>query len=204
MIEQKFLDHVIVKEVNRLTKHKRYLIECCVCGRQKESDFHVIKSGRGMSHSSCGKGLKTKDPRFHRIWSNMKTRCTNENYHSYSQYGGRGIKCTEFENFIDFYDKMYDSYKQHVLEYGEDDTTLERVDVNGDYSSKNCVWATWETQWSNLQKQKNIKAISPDGDVYHFKNLNKFCRENNISSSCVKDYLKGRLKTYKGWHFEEM
>ena len=42
---------------------------------------------------------------------------------------------------------------------------------------------------------------SPDGGLVQFKNLHGWCKENNLSESCVRDVRKGNRKQYKGWKF---
>lgn len=203
MVGKTFGDMRVIEKVESVnTRQYTYLVECLVCGRQKHSRGQVVRKLVGMSHKSCGKGLKTKDKRFYGIWQNVKTRCNNPNFHAFSAYMGKGVKCDEFNNFIDFYDKMYKSYRAHVEEYGESETTLDRIDVNGDYSVKNCRWATWEEQFDNLSKQKHIVAVSPTGEIIKFNNINKFASMNDIHGSTIKDYLRGKLKSAKGWHFE--
>ena len=69
--------------------------------------------------------------RFYRIWQNIKTRCRNKNIIHYKDYGGRGITyCERWENFLNFKEDMYEPYLEHVKQYGEKDTTLDRIDVN--------------------------------------------------------------------------
>lgn len=116
--------------------------------------------------------------RTHQAWTNMKTRCTNENSEKFKNYGGRGIsfkpKWADFENFL--------------ADMGEcpPGLTLERKDNDGDYTPENCVWATPLTQARN--KQSNIEW---EGQRYTLKAL---AEAHGLKPQC----LRMRLFTY-GW-----
>jgi len=76
-----------------------------------------------------------------KAWDSMLQRCTNPNHKSYSRYGGRGIRvCDRWHVFENFYADM------GAKPYG---LTLERIDNDGGYTPKNCVWASWEAQYKN-------------------------------------------------------
>ena len=93
----------------------------------------------------------TKHPMY-KLWSSMKTRCLNKNATNYSAYGGRGIGvCKRWMSFENFLNDM-----------GErpEGTTLDRIDVNGDYDPKNCRWATPQEQGANRRQTKLINIQS--------------------------------------------
>jgi len=51
-------------------------------------------------------------------------------------------------------------------------------------------------------KEYNIKLCSPDGLIFQdIRNLTKFCREHDLSVSCIRDLIAYKIKkgNYKGW-----
>ena len=95
--------------------------------------------------------------RFYRIWQDIIKRCDNQNTKSYKHYGGRGITyCERWKEFLNFKEDMYESYLKHVEEFGEKQTTIDRIDVNGNYKKSNCRWATWKEQANNKRGDEEI------------------------------------------------
>lgn len=110
-------------------------------------------------------------------WDHMKRRCNNPKDDAYENYGGRGIKiCEEWNNsFEAFYKDMGDTYRKGL--------TLERKDVNGDYSPENCVWATRVEQQNN---RRNTRYITLFGEKIAFSEV---ARKYNINKATLKHRL---------------
>lgn len=152
-----------------VNKWGSYLFLCqCDCGNKK-----VIQSPSlvGKNTKSCGCYRKeverrTKNKthghsckRIYRIWIKMKERCYNPNHIQYRNYGGRGIKIiNEWKHFPNFYKDMAKSYYFHVRKWGKEDTSIDRVDCNGNYEKKNCRWATHKVQANNRRKVTPTQA----------------------------------------------
>jgi hypothetical protein len=75
-------------------------------------------------------------------WRNAKTRCFNKRNPKFKDYGARGIgMCAEWAS----------DFAAFLRDMGECPTgfTLDRIDVNRDYSPGNCRWATKAEQTRN-------------------------------------------------------
>ena len=81
----------------------------------------------------------------------MRSRCENTKATGYKDYGGRGIKLL-WNDFDPFYKDMYVSYLKHITKHGPKQTTIDRINVNGNYSLANCRWATHKIQSLNQRK----------------------------------------------------
>jgi len=104
------------------------------------------KSRTGEDHQNYKHG--DKGTKFYNTFQNIKWRCNNESADNYHRYGGRGIEC-EWDSYIQFKKDMIDSYRDHIEEHGKDDTTIDRINNDGNYKKANCRWAT------NKQQNRN-------------------------------------------------
>ena len=123
-----------------------------------------------------------KGTRLYRIYNCMKSRCYNANTPSYRYYGARGITVcpewlTDFANFREW--AMSRGYR--------DDLTIERRDVNGNYTPDNCMWATYKQQANNTR----VNHLVTIGGVT--KNLTEWSEFYGINYRTLRDRL------HRGW-----
>jgi hypothetical protein len=165
----------------------------CVCGNTSIVSYGNLKDKHVRSCgclSKEGNQSKHRDSftRFYRIWSSMKMRCINKNRDSYKYYGGKGIKiCERWFEYMNFKNDMYDSYLMHIKEYGEKNTSLDRMGNNSNYCKENCRWATLREQANN---KRNSLFIEYNGER---KTLSQWCEVLDINQNTVKQRL------HRGW-----
>lgn len=147
------------------TKGGRLFWHCkCDCGNTCIANGHDLKDGRIKSCGCYNMDRITKHnmsrTRFYRIWMYMRGRCNNCNYVQYKYYGGRGITvCDKWSSFENFKDDMYESYLSHVKEFGEKNTSLDRINPNGNYEPNNCRWATNSEQQANTRRKRMVSVF---------------------------------------------
>lgn len=191
-------------------ENKKIKVRCKICGRIQTLSSISAFTKRTNKHGYICSMILSREykngfnsvelKQFHSIWCNMRNRTTNPNYEKWDNYGGRGIKSIEFENFVDFYDAMYETYLKHIEKYGKGNTTLDRINVDGDYCQKNCRWVTWLEQAKNKTSLLDFKAISPNKDIYYGKNLKEFCESQDLNyQSIISGIHNGTKQMRNGW-----
>lgn len=115
-------------------------------------------------------GGKRVPLRIYNIYRNMLSRCNNSDAKDYQRYGGRGIKiCSEWEN-------SYDCFYEWAMNNGyQDDLTIDRIDVNGDYEPNNCRWVDRKTQARNRRNNVIIEG----------KTIAEIAEERGLNSSTL-------------------
>lgn len=136
------------------------------------------------------------DIRLNNIFRNMKRRCYGSYSISYKNYGARGIKlCNEWNNREIVHlkgrghcTKGYLAFKTWSLINGyADNLTIDRIDVNGDYSPENCRWIT-------MKKQNNNKRVN---HLITYKGKTQTMKQWSEELNIKYSTLDNRLNTHK-------
>lgn len=142
--------------------HLRWYWKCrCSCGAIVDVVVGNLRSGNTKScgckkaeriakaRSVHGHNKRGASSREYNSWASMKARCENPTNHKYRIYGARGIS-------------ICDRWKESFVAFLEDmgqrppGTSLDRIDVDGNYEPGNCRWADPKTQTSNRRAPRHV------------------------------------------------
>lgn len=148
------------------------------CGCKHKEYMLLSKKYNGLSSLEC---------RLYSIWHDIHRRCYNKKRKEYPNYGGRGIKvCDEWK------DNLY-SFIEWAKNNGyKPDLTIDRIDVNRDYSPDNCRWVDRKIQANN---KTNNHYLTYKGKT---QSMADWCRELNLNYFLVRS----RINNYK-WSVED-
>ena len=96
--------------------------------------------------------LKKLHLRLKTIYNNMKSRCYNKKAKDYKYYGEKGVGiCPSWR-------ESFACFCIWALTSGyEDDLTLDRIDIDGDYCPENCRWVPMTVQSRNKSQTRKIE-----------------------------------------------
>lgn len=196
---QRFGKLIVQKRLSN-TKYGSAIWLCrCDCGNEVEAIGSNLRSGK---HLSCGclklqKAIERissynkihasqRNKRIFRIWVHMRQRCENPKSDSYVWYGMRGISvCDDWHTF--------ENFEQWALKNGyAPNLTIDRIDVNGDYTPKNCRWITMKEQAYN---RRDNQRLSFNGKTL---TITEWARLLGCSYTCIYYRIKA------GWPLSEV
>lgn len=197
---QKFGRLTVLKLAYKKPKNNNKGTRCywlcqCECGNTKNVLTEALKSGHTKSCGCLGKEQRLKsntthnlsNTRLHCIWLGMKNRCYCKDNKRYIRYGGRGISiCNEWKNdFLSFYNWA-------ITNGYNDNLTIDRIDVNGNYEPDNCRWTTQKQQARNTRRNHYL--------TYNNETLTvaEWAEKLNIKYSTLIS------RCYKNWTIEEI
>lgn len=165
MIGQQFHNWTVLAKANPISNGKvtQSAILCrCNCGTEKIVSVSNVKRGRSKS-CGCLRGVNLKGADHsgannasyrhgmagtptYTSWYAMRSRCNSVTDERYPDYGGRGIKVSD----------RWNSFSNFLEDMGlrPEGTTLDRIDVDGNYEPGNCRWATPLEQAQNKRNKQ--------------------------------------------------
>lgn len=132
----------------------------CDCGNEVDRVSQSLRTKHRTNPRHCGcrhgehlisHGMS--DTRPFVIWTHMRRRCEKPDFKDYRNYGARGIKvCRRWQKFENFWADMKKGYKPNL--------TLDRKNNDGNYTPRNCRWATAQQQRANQRPRSQWSTTS--------------------------------------------
>lgn len=195
--------YVLAPSDRRDSKKKLHWLCRCSCGKELDVLGASLRSGNTRS---CGcihrEQLQQRNfkhgrahTRLHRVWAAMRERCYNTNTR-YKPWHGRGIKvCAAWDDYAVF--------EQWALSNGYAiGLTIDRIDVNGDYTPDNCRWVTVQQQsWNKtvtryFEYRGERKCLAEWAKIYGINKPTLYNRVYNLHwdiAKAIEEPVKKRI-----------
>lgn len=133
----------------------------CDCGNDRSAAWYDVQSGKVKS-CGCMKRERIifqntkhggRNTRLYFVWQDMRRRCEDSTRKQFPDYGGRGITvCADWHTF--------EIFREWALSHSYSDSlTIDRIDVNGNYSPDNCRFITIQMQQRNRRTSHPLTAF---------------------------------------------
>ena len=173
--------------------NRHYYNVKCDCGNEKIVCLEDMRVGDTLScgclhKKQLGNMSRThgeSKTRLYKIWTGIRKRCLNPSSSRFEYYGGRGIRiCSDWNDFTNF--------KSWSEENGySDNLSIDRIDVNGNYTPENCRWADKTTQSNNTRTNHYLEYKGER------RSMMDWCRKLDLSYYKIRS----RINAY-GWSVE--
>ena len=177
----------------------------CICDCGKETIVYKTNLMKENTRSCGCLSIETKKSNIthgkshtaeYRIWLAMKRRCDTPSVKMWHRYGGRGIKvCDRWKN--DFSNFLLDMGKRPSKKH-----SIDRIDIDKDYSPDNCRWATTIEQANNKSSNGVVNGISYSeaASIYGIpaKEIGRRLCRGWTTERALSQPLRGNLKTFNG------
>ncbi len=171
----------------------------CECGRKGTPHRNNLLKGGStqckVCHDQSNSTHRMSHSAFYHKWEGLRARCNNPKDDMYVKYGGRGIKC-EWVSFDEFKHDMYDKYLMFANIYGYRNTTIDRIDNDGNYCVLNCRFTDYREQANNKRSNKVILYRNTK------KTMKQWCKQLNLNYHTIAQRLNSK-SGIKIWTIEE-
>lgn len=173
---------------------RRGVFVCIGCNKDFTTRICDVASGRTSKCKPCSIDQQNihgvSGTKLYSIWGDMQGRCNIRTNVSYKNYGARGITvCKEWLNDPKcFYDwgiarLQEEGYTEQDLGWGGSKLSIDRIDVDGNYSPSNCRFATASLQSRNTRV---VSAVNVSGYRGMIHTNGKFTATIKVSGPPIK------------------
>ena len=169
------------------TQSRYGIYECSKCGNhEKKSTYNVKKRGTSLCNECSNKSRGDKNrkhgyrsERVYSVYTNMKSRCYNENSKSFKDYGAKGVVvCDEWvDNPQEFIEWAISNGYNNTL-------TIDRINPYGNYEPSNCRFVG-----KTVQSQNTRLLSSTNRSGYRGVSWNKAVKQwvvyINVDKKCI-------------------
>ena len=192
LLGKKFGQLTVIEQLPTNSHGEKKWLCVCDCGNKHEATSYNLAHGKTTRCAECSyKAIAKKNITHGRTpkhmfycYTNMKTRCYNQNYYLFQHYGGKGITvCNEWLG-----ENGFQNFRKWSFENGySEKMSIHRIANEKVYSPDNCRWTTMTVQQNN---RTNNRMITVNGITDTMAN---WSRKNGIPYSTVQQRLA------RGW-----